>query len=56
MKDVEAGLQTVPVLRVQAGQEVMTIQVPPAMEEQAKTALKKASQKLPSPVYIKKQA
>lgn len=38
--------------RVKAGQEVMTITVPKNMEEPAKTALKKASQKLPSPVYI----
>jgi large subunit ribosomal protein L10e len=41
--------------RVKAGQEVMTIQIPKQMELQAKMALKKASQKLPSPVYIRKQ-
>jgi large subunit ribosomal protein L10e len=40
--------------RVRAGQEVMTIQVNPTMEVQAKVALKKASQKLPSPVFITK--
>jgi large subunit ribosomal protein L10e len=40
--------------RVKAGQEVMTIQIPKQMEDQAKIALKKASQKLPSPVYIRK--
>ncbi len=41
--------------RVKAGQEVMTIQIPKQMELQAKMALKKASQKLPSPVYIRKK-
>ncbi|MEA3558532.1 MAG: 50S ribosomal protein L16 [Candidatus Thermoplasmatota archaeon] len=40
--------------RVKAGQEVMTITVPENMGEPAKVALKKASQKLPSPVYIRK--
>ncbi|MFO8050285.1 MAG: 50S ribosomal protein L16 [Thermoplasmatota archaeon] len=40
--------------RVKAGQEVMTINVPKNLENPAKMALKKASQKLPSPVYIKK--
>ena len=38
--------------RVSAGQQVMTLEVPPSMEPQAKIALKKASQKLPSPVFI----
>lgn len=40
--------------RVKSGQEVMTIQVNPQMETHAKIALKKASQKLPSPVSIAK--
>ncbi|MFW3145434.1 MAG: 50S ribosomal protein L16 [Thermoplasmatota archaeon] len=41
--------------RVQSGQEVMTIHVPSNMELQAKIALQKASQKLPSPVQIVKE-
>jgi large subunit ribosomal protein L10e len=41
--------------RVKAGQEVMTIRIPNQMEEHAKLALRKASQKLPSPVYIRKK-
>jgi large subunit ribosomal protein L10e len=40
--------------RVKAGQEVMTIHAPLQMEGHAKIALRKASQKLPSPVYIRK--
>jgi len=42
--------------RVKAGQQVMTIEVPSQMEDQAKVALRKASQKLPSPVFITKMA
>jgi large subunit ribosomal protein L10e len=42
--------------RVKAGQEVMTIEVNPLMEANAKIALRKASQKLPSPVLITKSA
>jgi large subunit ribosomal protein L10e len=40
--------------RVKRGQQVMTIMVNPSMEVDAKIALKKASQKLPSPVSILK--
>ena len=42
--------------RVKRGQQVMTIMVNPQMEINAKIALKKASQKLPSPVSIQKEA
>lgn len=42
--------------RVQVGQEVMTIEVPQQMEVHAKVALKKASQKLPSPTSIYREA
>ena len=42
--------------RVKRGQQVMTIMVNPQMEINAKIALKKASQKLPSPVTIQKAA
>ncbi|HHD15147.1 MAG TPA: 50S ribosomal protein L16 [Euryarchaeota archaeon] len=38
--------------RVKSGQEVITLQVPAQMETHAKIALRKASQKLPSPVSI----
>jgi len=42
--------------RVQPGQEVMTIYIPPQMEVHGKLALKKASQKLPTPVMITRQS
>jgi large subunit ribosomal protein L10e len=38
--------------RVKAGQQVMTLLVNDTMEKHAKIALRKASQKLPSPVYV----
>ena len=40
--------------RVKSGQQVITLEVNEPMEKHAKIALKKASQKLPSPVYIVK--
>lgn len=40
--------------RVKIGQELMTISVPPQFETQAKIALRKASQKLPTPVWLVK--
>lgn len=40
--------------RVKVGQQVMTLKVNGPMEAHAKIALRKASQKLPSPVYIQK--
>lgn len=41
--------------RVSAGQEVFSLEVPANLEKHAKLALKKASQKLPSPVFIRKE-
>jgi large subunit ribosomal protein L10e len=41
--------------RVKAGQEVFSLEVPANLENHAKIALRKASQKLPSPVWIRKE-